>query len=321
MSALPTAIFGPAMGIQGLALVVFHTEQWLHPAAMVLSGISLLILAISVLAHAVKLIRFPVAGRNDLRTPAFVCFYGQPGVTVLLAAEIFQGSARVFAAVLTSAGAVIAASSALALVHARDRVPEPGNPMPPQLIPGIACLMVPITAHDFLSEGWCWTILGAAAAVLATFYLAAPVGFPKLPAPLAPTAAIHLAAPAVACVDLAELLPHSPFDRIALGVTGFVFAGLVIRGRRLVSAPFGLPWWAFTMPFSAVILALGSVISPDGNWWAVIRLGLVVNALLVVVVGGRTIAALARGTLLPAVPAAISVPKPVAAQFVSTAQE
>lgn len=300
LSALPTPIFGPAMGTQGLGLVFYFVLPEFRSVAFVLSGLALALLCTAVLAHIAKHVLYPNHARQDVRNPALVAFYGQPAVTVLLAAEVFAHEATVLSEVLTAVGAVIAVGAAAAWTFARvSSAKLAARPAPPQLIPGIAFLMIPLTASAHVDASWCWVAVAIGLTLLGMVYLSPPQSLQDLPTPLAPTAATHLAAPAVACLDLLILVPGSAVAVAPLGIDAVVFAWLGLQLPRLLRAPFGLAWWAYTMPFSAVVLALSAVISATSAWWPVLHVALAINVLIVAAVAALSVMALIRGRLIP----------------------
>ncbi|WP_378740607.1 hypothetical protein [Nocardia brasiliensis] len=298
LSALPPATFGPAMGIQGFALVTYFASDALHGIATAMSLFSLILLLAVSLLHGIKYARYPRHALQDLRTPALMSFYAQPAVTILLAAEVFHTSAARFAAALTLVGTGLAVLTAAGLTVARTRAPDT-QVTPPQLIPWIAVLMVPITAHAYVDARLCWLVVGLAVAGMAQAHLVSPATGSVLPPQLAPTTTIDLAVPAVLCIDIVVLTPGNPLAVIILGGACYVLVRQLARIDRLVSTPFGLSWWAFTMPFSALVLALAAVLRPGGPWWFIVYFGAVVNGLIVAWVSFRTVAGLFAGQLIP----------------------
>ncbi|MFF3227151.1 hypothetical protein ACFYV7_30440 [Nocardia suismassiliense] len=298
LSALPPATFGPAMGIQGFALVTYLTSDALHGIAAAMSLFSLvLLLAVSML-HGTKYVRYPRHALQDLRTPALMSFYAQPAVTILLAAEVFHSSAPRVAAVLTLTGTGLAVLTAAGLTVARTRAPD--TPVsPPQLIPWIAVLMVPITAHAYVDERLCWLTIGLAVGGMAHSHVISRSAESALPPQLAPTTTIGLAVPAVLCIDMVVLAPGNPLAAGILGGACYVLVRQLAGIDRLMSSPFGLSWWAFTMPFSALVLALAAVLRPDGPWWFIVYCGALANGLIVAWVSFRTVAGLLAGQLIP----------------------
>ncbi|MFD3594490.1 hypothetical protein ACFWU5_17340 [Nocardia sp. NPDC058640] len=305
LSALPVPLFGPAMGIQGLALVLLESWEVLRPVSVTLSAISLMILSVVALFQIIRSFVYPSEVSGDIRSPATVSFYAQPAVTVLLAAEVFA-QWHTAGVLLTALGVALAVPAAIAAMIANTGSDLPGA-VPVQLIPWIAVLMIPITAHTHIGVVWSWTALGFAAAGLAQVYFKTASSLNPVAAPLIPTTTIHLAVPSVVCVDLAVLSPENPLVDVSLGAAVFVFVSRLVRLRSLASCPFGLSWWALAMPFSALVLAAAVVAAPQSGWWALVWVGAGINVVIVAWVGYRTIVALMTATLIPT---RTSVPRP-----------
>ena len=135
---------------------------------------------------------------------------------------------------------------------------------------------------------------------------------PRLPIPLLPTMAIQVAPPVVAGVAWFAI-NRGRIDAVALGLAGYALLMTLVQLRLIPlyhSVPFGPSWWAFSFSYAAVFVDaihwLSSEHTRDGRAWAYVLAAIVSAAVLVIAI--RTIAALTRGTFLPAAPTTVSDP-------------
>lgn len=137
---------------------------------------------------------------------------------------------------------------------------------------------------------------------------------PALPAPLLPTLAVQVAPAAVASLAYVALEGPTP-DPVLAALAGFgllmVLAQLPLTGAYL-RLPFRVSHWAFTFSWAAVagaVLTWVHALHPAGE--AVLADAvLAAVTLLVGAIGARSVVALARGELLPAVPPVMAVIEP-----------
>jgi tellurite resistance protein len=178
---------------------------------------------------------------------------------------------------------------------------------PAMLLPPVVGNLVAALAAGAVGRadaGWLFFGAGllswlALAGVLLARHLAAG----ELPPALRPLLALELATPTAALIAYQALEGAAP-DAISRGLLGYallVAAVLVRLGGRFREVPFAPSYWAFAFPVSALAsgaLRQGAASSHSVAAALALPLFVVANA-LVAVIAYRTVAAAARGALLP----------------------
>jgi tellurite resistance protein len=125
---------------------------------------------------------------------------------------------------------------------------------------------------------------------------------PPLPAALRPTLFILLVPPSLVYLNGEALWPGRADAALEwlYPVALLLAAALLAYARRLHRWPFGAAWWALTFPLDALAGAAARYASahPGGPWSALAGALMLLATLVVALVLARTLAALARGTLL-----------------------
>lgn len=279
-ASLPVPLYGPALAMLGLGLLVPGT--WPGDAAAALSsvlavaGIALLMGA--VLAHIGKALLAPTAWAQDMRNPATAPFMGQIGVALSLLCELLaSGHAPV-------ASACFAGSVVVALVngcHAywlwQQARPSWRDAGPAWLLPPVQWLYLGALAPHH------WPLLQApmlivggvlSAGMCAALWRRARQG-PPWPVPAQPAFAVLVALPAVA--SLAALAASGAFwsvlAMISLLLTFVAWLGALAALPRVRQHAFRVSWWAYGMPLSAAAIAFQAAVdhwgAPAPIQWAV----------------------------------------------------
>lgn len=316
LARVPAPVFAPAMGVAGLGLCWRDGEgHWpqavphgIGDAVLASSGV---LLAVAVALYAAKLVLHLKAVRLDLAHPAQAGLLGQLPVALLLLAEAALPHARPVAAALACAGAVLGAGLMLVLARGwvlRSHAAEHLGPA--WLIPVIALLMVPLVGVRLgaVEASWAMFSAGLFAWLALLPLLAARLMFhDPLPARAQPTLAILVAPPAVAFLAYLVLQDTGAgpprVDGIArllfyaAAATGILMATLV---PRLLRTPFGLSWWAFTMPLAALVLTLFAYadLTANATVSSAAAVGLGIITLSTGFVAARTLIALLSGRLI-----------------------
>lgn len=264
-ASLPVPLYGPALAMLGLSLLVPGT--WPGEAAAALSsglevaGIALLMGA--VLAHIGKAWLAPTAWAQDMRNPATAPFMGQIGVALSLLCELHAGGHAPIAS------AFFASSTAVALVngcHAywlwqRAR-PSWRDASPAWLLPPVQWLYLGALAphHAGLLQAPMLIVGGALSACVCTALWRRARQGPPWPVPAQPAFAVLVALPAVA--SLAALAASGAFWSVlamaCLLLTFATWLGALAALPRVRQHAFRVSWWAYGMPLSAAAIAFQS---------------------------------------------------------------
>jgi len=316
LARVPAPVFAPAMGVAGLGLcwrcgadalpgVVPHG---IGEATLASSG---LLLVVALILYGAKLVRHPDAAWSDLTHPAQAGLLGQLPVTLLLLAEAALPHARLLAAALAMAGALLGSGLMLALARGwllRSHATEQLGPA--WLVPVIALLMVPLVGVRLGAVEASWAMFSAGLfAWLAMLPLLAGrlVFHDPLPARAQPTLAILVAPPSVAFLAYLALEDTGTGPPRLDGVARLLFYAAVATGLliailvpRLLRTPFALSWWAFTMPPAALVLALFAYadLTASATFATAAVGGLGIVTLSTVFVASRTLIALLSGRLV-----------------------
>ncbi|GGH45808.1 tellurium resistance protein [Frigidibacter albus] len=307
----PPAVFPPILGLLGLGLAwraagpVFGVPAGLGEALL---GAVTLLWLLALLAYGAKIARRPGVVAEDLRVlpgrsglaAAVLCLYG---FALVLAPYAPEQARPVLLLALVAHGAMLAVLL---------RVMAGGPPEQRQVTPVwhlqftgfvVAALAAVALGMPGLAQGLFWLALVAAVAVWGLS--AAQFAKARVPAPLRPLLAIHLA-------------PAGFLGAVALGlgwdlvaaVFAFVAAGILLAllaaGRWLTAAGFTPLWSAFTFPLaSAAGLWLALAVDEPG-WLLPGGLALVATTLVIPPIAFRVMKMWAAGQLAVKTNAAVA---------------
>jgi tellurite resistance protein len=307
---LPVGMYGAVMGLAGLGLAcrgaasvlpvpVFFAEIWVVLGAAAL--------ALLLPAYLVKLARHPGAVREEFVHPAQLGFCGALPVGITLVAGGLAPYAPAAASVLWWAGAsllflfqvwalrlFLGGNIPIAEVNGGWLIVMVGG----IVVPGPALALGLAQPSAFL-----FGLSAMVAPVIVALVFYRTVAFAPLPPVLRPTWFIFLVPPSlifangVALSGGASLFLNGLFY-LALALT----PALLLAARHFLRWPFAASWWAFTFPLDALATAAVqyALIHPSPLWRTVAALALALAVAAVVLVLAKTVAALARGTLLAA---------------------
>lgn len=239
LSAVPVPLYGGALALLGLCLLLPFTWPWTRELAFMpwLRGAGVLALLAGGAVHVAKACLANTSFTQDVRNPVVAPFFGQIGVGLALLAEILQGSHALTAQLALFGSTVLAI---LSLVHAAwlagFKRPSWRDASPSWLLPSIQYLYLGVLAGEHLA----WIrpaalALGGVSAIIAIACLVARLWKgPVLPAPARPALTIMVAIPSVAL--LAALQQPDPSGWPIPTAFGLTLAAYLLA---VVSMPLG----------------------------------------------------------------------------------
>jgi tellurite resistance protein len=313
---LPVTLFAAVMGLGGTALawrrahLVWDLPKWI-PASF-LAGtfltLAIVVLIVVALSWLGKWVRHPAAATAEIHHPVKLAFLPTITIALLVVATAAQDINEPVARGLWWVGAV---GHLVAMVWVMSQWSNradilAGHVTPAWFIPVVGNVVTPLGAPTIGNVDLAWFAFG----VGIVFWLGLlPLVLQRVlthdqpfPPPLLPTWAIFVAPPAMGMLSWVTLTGDAdgPVTRVLYATAIMFFVLVLAQWRRLLAAPFGMPWWAYTFPFAAVAAAAvtmaGSLDSLPYDVVAVALLGWASVVVLFVLV--RTLVLLARGALL-----------------------
>jgi len=292
---LPISLFGAVMGLEGLGLAC-RSAVAVMPVPVIIAEVWVMlgILALAVLlpAYLVKLLRFPMAVRDEFTNPAQIGFCG----TLPLAMTLVGGGLRPYAPALADAiwwaGVVLLF---LFQVWALRRFLAGGVELAQVnggwLIITVGGIVVPGSGIALGNPGASAFMFGLSAAVApiiigVVFYRT--VAGPPLPELLRPTWFIFLVPPSLIYAN-GVALSGEPAGIFLEGLFYLALAlapALLIAARGFLRWPFGASWWAFTFPLDALAAAAvqHAQAHPAATWIALAAAALAVAVFFIMAV-------------------------------------
>jgi tellurite resistance protein len=307
----PLAIFASVMGVTAVGLCWRAAASATGVPAVIgeaLLAAGALHFVLAATLYGAKLARYRQAVVADARHPVRGGFLGLISISLLLLAKAALPWSAVIGVTLAALGMLFNLGVTVLLFGrwiADDHGPE--HVAPTWLIPSVANLLVPFVGlGGAVPSEVAWFFFGVGMAgwvPLLPLVVGRLCQGPKLPEPLRPTIHVMVAPPAVAFLSYSGLV--GAVDGVARVLFYMALALMLVMlalARWRSRPPFGLSWWAFTMPSAAVILATFRYDSLTDN--ALLR-GLAMVALLALsallgVVAYRTLSAAGRGRLFVA---------------------
>jgi tellurite resistance protein len=262
---LPISLFASVMGFAGLTIAtqkleaMFELPSFVSGALLVIS-ITLWLLIFS--AYALKALRYPGAVIQELNHPVRLSFFPTASIGLLLIAIPLIDISELLANLVWWIGALGQLGLMLLIldrwIHQEHFKVEHNSPA--WFIPVVGNLLVPLAgvelgyvaiSYFFFAIGiFFWLPLLAISLNRAFF-------FPAIPKKLLPTLFILIAPPAVGFLSWVKL-HQGEIDDFAVLIYFFgLFTTLMLisQAKRFVNLDFGLPWWAFTFPLTAITVA------------------------------------------------------------------
>lgn len=309
LAHLPVPLFAAVLGIGGLALAYRRTALvWggTSSIADALAIVAALLLLGLLTAYAAKWLRHPAAARAELRHPMRMTFVPAITVGTVIVATALAGPAPGLATVLWWIGALGHLVATIVVLHAWTTRPDitTAHVTPAWFIPVVGNVITPLAAPSVGSIEVAWIAFGVGLgfwiALLPLVGFRLVLGEEPLPVRLRPTLVILIAPPAVAGLSLSVLTGDVGVGVRVLWAMALAFTALVLLSlRRLLAAPFGLPWWAATFPLTALAsLAVVMASATGSRIYAALAVGLLASATVVVLaVSTLTVRAALRGEI------------------------
>ncbi len=266
--ATPPAVFPPVLGLIALALGWRRAlaEAGLPPAAgEMLAGATALLTLFCLVAYAAKVLRRPAVIAEDLAV-----LPGRAGLTAATMAVMATGAialpyAEGLARGLALAGLALHAALMLHFLAGLARGPAPARRVNPvwhlALVGGIVAGQV-LAPLGLAAPAQALLGVTMAAAVAVWALSLRQILAERVPAPLRPLLAIHLAPAAIGATVAAGLGLTAVATGLAVLSLGLL-AVLVIRLRWLTEAGVSPLWGAFTFPLAATA---GALLSQEATW-------------------------------------------------------
>jgi tellurite resistance protein len=297
------------MGLAGLGLAwrgaaavlpvpAFPAEIWIALAALAFAAL--------LPAYALKAIRHPQAVKEELTNPATLGFCASLPVGMTLLAGGLQPWLQPAAHVLWWTGVVllVALQVRMLWVLARGgiRLPQVNGGWMIVFVGGIVLPSSGLALGEPGTSRWMFTLSACAAPLVMGLVAYRILRGPPMPDAVKPGWFILLVPPSLIYVNglaLWQGAGQAWLEALCLG--GLTLAAvLFFVARGLARWPFGAPWWAFTFPLDALAAAAARFAQDHAHpyWRWLAGALLAVAALFAAWVLVRTLAALARGSLL-----------------------
>lgn len=303
---LPLPLFASVMGLSGLAMVWRALEAlWGWPAT-VSAGVTVLAAVVFVLlifGYLCKFVTHPERVHAELAHPVRINFLPALSINLILLGILITPWHEGLGHELWRLGAVVQLLLTLIIVSVWLNTERPAESINPVwFIPAVGNVLVPVAAAPagYPLLGWFFFSIGCFFwVVLGTVVLYRLITGPALEPAMRPSLAILVAPPAVAALALQALLgemTHGVFFFYAVAL--FLFGLLVLQIPGFLKLPYFPSWWAYTFPSAAFTVATFQFAAVHGVFSQTLLtlMGLAVT-LLVTIVFGRTLLALARGEM------------------------
>jgi tellurite resistance protein len=303
---LPIGLYGAVMGLEGLGLACRSAAAVLPvPVIVAEVWVMLGILALAVLlpAYLVKLVRYPLAVRDEFMNPAQIGFCGALPIGMTLVGGGLKPYAPALADAIWWAGVVLLF---LFQVWALRRFLAGGIELSQVnggwLIIMVGGIVVPgsgIALGHPVASGFMFGLSTAVAPIIVGLVFYRTVVGPALPELLRPTWFIFLVPPSLIYANGVALSgePAGIFLNGLFYVALVLAPALLIAARSFLRWPFGAPWWAFTFPLDALATAAvhHAQVHPLAAWIALAATALAIAVFFILVVLMKTLLAVVGG--------------------------
>ena len=310
LSHFPVTFFATVMGLAGLALAWLRAAPVLGTPQVigeVLFWAALVVYGVVLVAYLVKAVRYPAAVRNEMHHPVRLAFVPTSTIALLLLATAGQDVVPDLAAGLWWVGAIGQLVLTLYVLSAwiSRATFAMQHVTPAWFIPVVGMVAVPLAGVTFgpLEVSWFFFSVGL------VFWLALlPMVLTRLfihdqpvPGQLLPTLAVLIAPPAVTFLAYLRLTGGGLDTASRVLFYTAVFFALLFFAQvgRLHRLPFFLSWWAYAFPLAGLSVATTVMDREIGGRFLTVSAWVLLVAVtgLVVLLGARTVSAIARGRI------------------------
>lgn len=303
---LPIPLYGSVMGLTGLAMALAHFEHrhgdpfW---SQILLYAVSAWFVVLSI-AYLAKWARYPAEVNKEYQHPVRMNFFPAISISLLLLSIGYLESHHGLSAILWYTGTLLHLFFLLRTLRVwffRGLQMQTFNPA--WFIPVVGTILVPVAgvSHAPVEISWFFFSVGIIFwLALLGITLNRVIFHNGLPPKLLPTLFILIAPPAVGFIAYIKLTGSLDAFAQVLYFHGLFMTLLVLTFTdRFVRLPFFLSWWAYTFPLAAASLSSFLYASLTSNaFFATLATALLILlALVIVIVGARTIKAAARKEL------------------------
>ncbi|MEK3916683.1 SLAC1 anion channel family protein [Paenibacillus sp. FSL H7-0331] len=307
---LPVNLFGAVMGISGLSLAwrqaskLFGTSPVIADIIGIVAVLMFIVLSIGYIS---KWVLYPQKVVGEFTHPISGNFFGTITIAILLLSSVLGTYSQLLGQAFWIFGT--ATTLVLSFVFVSRLLKgnqEPGNAVPPWLIPGVATIDVSV-AGGTMPFPWAHEINllslaigGIVALVFFTLIVSRLIHQAPLPAGLTPSLIIMIAPFEVGFLGYTNIMQRiDQFASILFYFGLFLFMVLFFKVFKK-SVPFGASWWAVSFPMAALSNAALKYAMFVQSWLliaiAAVILALVSFVLIVLFI--RTLNILFNGKLL-----------------------
>jgi tellurite resistance protein len=264
LAFFPVSFFSVIMGLSGLTIAwekaqhVFNVDLginvWLVTFTASVFGLLLLL-------YLGKVVRHPQSVTQELSHPVKLSFFPTISISLLLLATALQGLNVSFVLPVWAAGALLHLVFTLYVVnkwmhHAHFQIQHIN---PAWFIPAVGNVVVPITGVTlgYVDVSWFFFSVGMFFwLILMTLVFNRMIFHQAIDAFLLPSLFILIAPPAVGFIAYMRLENElDAFARVLYFFGLFLTMLLFSQFGRFAKLTFGLPWWAYSFPLSAITIA------------------------------------------------------------------
>ncbi len=254
---------------------------------------SLGVIAVVLFIYILKIFRYPAAVRSEFNHPIKLNFYPILAKLFLITSLIYLNIDMNISRYLWWIGVVVQAIFTIIILSAwiRHDKYEIHHMNPSWFIPVVGCLIIPIAgirhfspelSWFFFSIGFFWWF------ILTTLVFNRIFFHNPIQDKLLPTLFILFAPPAIGFIALTKLLGElNIFGNMLYYIAAFLFILIMFQGRRLFHLKFDIPWWAYSFPLDALVIATllmyhktGSAFYRYSSWAVFIFLNLIILILI-----------------------------------------
>lgn len=262
LAFFPVAIFGSIMGWSGLTLGFYASHEFLGLSAVfyqTLLVITLVFFGLMAITYSLKIIRHFDAVKNEFNHPIALHFFPTISISLLLLSLLIKPYAPQTAEVVWLIGA--SAQLLLTVVIINNWIHherwEIVHATPAWFIPVVGNIVAPLGAAQFgyMELGWFFFSIGITFwLVLKAIVLYRLIFHPFLQPQLIPTLFIFIAPPAMGFLSYMALNDYylDNFAHVLYYAGLFITILLFAQGKRFLSVPFAISWWAYTFPLAAI---------------------------------------------------------------------